>query len=395
MAGIFISYRRSDSSPWAGRLYDLLVNAWGRDYVFMDVDTFAPGDDFRVSIAAMLRRCDVVLVVIGPRWASAIDERKERRLDDRADIHRAEVESALDSGLLVIPVVVGGASMPKVAELPAPLTDLAYRTAVHLEDRGFRVGFGVLQARLFDYAQERAASQPVVTVPPVAPAEPEPQELPPPPPKHVGRGRRRRAPLVVLLVGASAAGVAALLVAVSGSSTTSSSTTPTTTKSTSTSPSPNLDPSNLLHDASFENGTAWGATFHRDSVQFTTPRVPAAYDGQRVGAVTVSVAEGSIAQDVSVPMHRGDTFVFSAWLRSDEAPIHGRIGFWAGVFTNDLEPPYLRTDLLKEFEATDRWQQVTFALTLAGDHHGVLRAEIYVLTPGRVLFIDDASLTQP
>ena len=152
MAGIFISYRRSDSSAWAGRLYDLLVGAWGRDYVFLDVDTFAPGDDFRVSIAAMLSRCDVVLVVIGPQWASSIDEHNERRLDDEADIHRTEVMSALESGLPVIPVVVGGASMPKVAELPAPLTDLAYRTAVHLDDRGFRVGFGVLQARLLEYA---------------------------------------------------------------------------------------------------------------------------------------------------------------------------------------------------------------------------------------------------
>ena len=43
---IFISYRRSDSAPWAGRIYDRLAVHFGKDAVFMDVDTIEAGVDF-------------------------------------------------------------------------------------------------------------------------------------------------------------------------------------------------------------------------------------------------------------------------------------------------------------------------------------------------------------
>jgi hypothetical protein len=42
---IFISYRRDDTSAWAGRLYDRLINRFGSNMIFMDVDNLAPGVD--------------------------------------------------------------------------------------------------------------------------------------------------------------------------------------------------------------------------------------------------------------------------------------------------------------------------------------------------------------
>ncbi len=42
---IFISYRRADSAAEAGRLYDRLVEQFGRRNVFMDVDDIGPGED--------------------------------------------------------------------------------------------------------------------------------------------------------------------------------------------------------------------------------------------------------------------------------------------------------------------------------------------------------------
>jgi hypothetical protein len=47
MSGIFLGYRRDDASGWAGRPYEHLVRDWGMDHVFMDIDTIAPGEDFR------------------------------------------------------------------------------------------------------------------------------------------------------------------------------------------------------------------------------------------------------------------------------------------------------------------------------------------------------------
>jgi hypothetical protein len=46
MPKIFISYRRDDSGGWAGRLYDRLSQQFGRDNIFMDINTIEPGLDF-------------------------------------------------------------------------------------------------------------------------------------------------------------------------------------------------------------------------------------------------------------------------------------------------------------------------------------------------------------
>jgi hypothetical protein len=43
VANIFINYRRDDSAPYAGRLFDRLVRDFPGDRVFMDIDGIAPG----------------------------------------------------------------------------------------------------------------------------------------------------------------------------------------------------------------------------------------------------------------------------------------------------------------------------------------------------------------
>ncbi|MGH9120079.1 MAG: toll/interleukin-1 receptor domain-containing protein, partial [Acidimicrobiales bacterium] len=178
MSGIFICYRRTDSAPWAGRVYDSLVRDWGEDHVFMDVDTIAPGEDFRAVIAETVANSDVVLVVIGPDWVTAADPDGGRRLDDEGDIHRTEVVSALRSSVRVIPVLVGGAHMPKVADLPEGLKDLAFRNAVVLEDRRFGSDVRALHKALVRFAEEQASKVAVGAETPVpaaaGPATPAP-----------------------------------------------------------------------------------------------------------------------------------------------------------------------------------------------------------------------------
>ena len=43
---VFISYRHDDSAGHAGRVHDRLVQSFGRDLLFMDVDTIPLGVDF-------------------------------------------------------------------------------------------------------------------------------------------------------------------------------------------------------------------------------------------------------------------------------------------------------------------------------------------------------------
>ena len=46
MGGIFISYRREDSGPYAGRLRDALSHHFGAEQVFRDIDSINPGERF-------------------------------------------------------------------------------------------------------------------------------------------------------------------------------------------------------------------------------------------------------------------------------------------------------------------------------------------------------------
>jgi hypothetical protein len=65
---IFISYRRDDSSPWAGRLYDALSRHFVSNQIFMDVDTIKPGVDFVEAIEKSVGSCGALITVIGKRW---------------------------------------------------------------------------------------------------------------------------------------------------------------------------------------------------------------------------------------------------------------------------------------------------------------------------------------
>ncbi len=83
---VFINYRPEDSAGYAGRLFDRLVDKLGRDHVFRDIENIAPGDDFADSIRKRLAACEVLLVVIGPRWLTATDQQGRKRLEDEKDL---------------------------------------------------------------------------------------------------------------------------------------------------------------------------------------------------------------------------------------------------------------------------------------------------------------------
>jgi hypothetical protein len=126
---VFVSYRREDSRDVAGRIYDRLVGHLGSANVFKDVDSIPLGVDFRTHIQEAVERCDVLLAVIGPVWSTVMDPQGSRRLDDRSDFVRLEIAAALERGIRVIPLLVGGATMPRDVELPEEIRDLAFRNA--------------------------------------------------------------------------------------------------------------------------------------------------------------------------------------------------------------------------------------------------------------------------
>ncbi|MEO8379487.1 MAG: toll/interleukin-1 receptor domain-containing protein, partial [Acidobacteriota bacterium] len=135
---IFISYRRVDSVYAVDQLDERLKLAFGEDAVFRDASSIDPGAVFPERIRLALEMARVALVVIGPGWLRATtdpsDVHSPRRLDDPADWVRIEIETLLGrgKGVSVIPVLLGGASFPKAADLPAVLAALPSRNGLTL-----------------------------------------------------------------------------------------------------------------------------------------------------------------------------------------------------------------------------------------------------------------------
>jgi hypothetical protein len=126
MPRIFISYRRDDTQAIAGRIFDRLVVTFGKENVFKDVDVIPPGSNFVEVLETELRKCNVLLVVIGSKWVNIADKDGNRRLENPEDFVRIEVERGLNRpDMLVIPVLVDSAGVPSPAELPDSLDKIA------------------------------------------------------------------------------------------------------------------------------------------------------------------------------------------------------------------------------------------------------------------------------
>jgi hypothetical protein len=157
---VFICYRREETAPYAGRIYDAMVARFGAENVFMDLD-LAPGIDFVDRIKTVVSGCVALIVVIGPRWAQLQDADGGRRLEDPDDFVRLEVETGLRrDDVMLIPALVGGARMPRREELPAELQPLARRNALELSEGRWRYDVGRLLGTLDALLPDRADGAP-------------------------------------------------------------------------------------------------------------------------------------------------------------------------------------------------------------------------------------------
>jgi hypothetical protein len=134
MPKVFLSYRRSDTTGYAGRLYERLSAAFGDKNVFMDLDDIAPGKQFAGVIDKFIGSSDFLLALIGQQWLTSTDDGGKRRIDDPGDFVHREIATALDQNKEIIPVIVRKAPIPTEADLPEPLKALAGHQAFELSD---------------------------------------------------------------------------------------------------------------------------------------------------------------------------------------------------------------------------------------------------------------------
>lgn len=169
MAGVFVSYRRSDSAGHSGRLMDALVEGFEPQQLFRDIEAIEAGADFVEAINRAVADSSVMLVVIGPQWLAPHADGK-RRIDQDNDFVRLEIEAALSLDLRVIPVLVGGAAMPSASGLPASIQPLARRQAHEISDRRWDYDvdqlFAVME-KIPGVAPRKRAQAPAAAAPPV------------------------------------------------------------------------------------------------------------------------------------------------------------------------------------------------------------------------------------
>jgi len=118
---VFISYRRTDTAAYAGRLYDHLVDSFGEQHVLMDVDSIEPGTEFRLVIEQAVASCEILIVLIGRQFLDATEAEGRRRIDDPDDYVRLEIEAALRNKVFVTPVLTEGSLMPRAQDLPVEI----------------------------------------------------------------------------------------------------------------------------------------------------------------------------------------------------------------------------------------------------------------------------------
>jgi hypothetical protein len=154
---IFISYRRSDSADVTGRIYDSLTRRFGTSAVFKDVDSIPPGADYKEHLEKAVGKCKIFLVVIGEKWLYTTDSMQNNRLQDPRDFVRIEIEAALNRNILIIPLLVRGASMPAEDTLPPSLQKLVYRNAIPIRsDPDFHRDMDRLIEAISNYAKKRS-----------------------------------------------------------------------------------------------------------------------------------------------------------------------------------------------------------------------------------------------
>jgi TIR domain len=145
MPGIFISYRRSDTLPWAGRLFDGLTRSFGKGWVFMDINGGIPrGANFERVLTEALTSCDALLALIGPAWMDCKRTDGTRRLAVPGDWVRNEIATCLRRGVPVVPVLLGGTSLPDEQALPEDLRPLSKRQKADIADTDWHHHVGLL-----------------------------------------------------------------------------------------------------------------------------------------------------------------------------------------------------------------------------------------------------------
>jgi len=159
VTGIFISYRREHTAFIVDRLHRRLAEHFGDRQINRDVESVGPGDDFGRRIDEVVAASNALLAIITDRWLLNRNPVGKRPIGVPRDWVQREIEVALQRpDVLVIPVLIEGATMPSAQELPYDIRSLAMGNAMHLSDHGWDDEVGTLIVALEEVVEASGAT---------------------------------------------------------------------------------------------------------------------------------------------------------------------------------------------------------------------------------------------
>ncbi|MFF2956302.1 toll/interleukin-1 receptor domain-containing protein [Kitasatospora sp. NPDC057965] len=156
---IFVNYRTGDEEATATLVDRELSRVFGTGNVFRASKSIAPGSRFPQELLTAVRRSSVLLAVIGPRWLEAGEPGGRIPREGEEDWTRREIAEALDTGAVVVPLLVGGAKRLRHEDLPARIRGLADRQYCRFSHRNVGADLGKLVDDLVKLPKLHAAAR--------------------------------------------------------------------------------------------------------------------------------------------------------------------------------------------------------------------------------------------
>ncbi|RBQ18141.1 toll/interleukin-1 receptor domain-containing protein [Spongiactinospora rosea] len=125
---VFVNYRTGNGEKIAALIHENLANRFGDEHIFRASTSIEPGTHYPDALLRAVRRCEVLLAVMGGDWSTRTE------LHDENDWVRREILEAFDCGIEVIPILDGRRTERlKATDLPQELARLADVQSIRLD----------------------------------------------------------------------------------------------------------------------------------------------------------------------------------------------------------------------------------------------------------------------
>ncbi|MCS6836144.1 MAG: toll/interleukin-1 receptor domain-containing protein [Anaerolineae bacterium] len=176
MPRIYLTYRPEEGTrDEAQAIARRLEQDWGQGHVSLSPTYDA--DDI-LALAEGVRRCDALLMVIGPFWNQLVDEKHRHISQDTTDYQYTELLAALELNMWISVIRLRGAPPIQAAVLPPDLRSLAREDSFSLDMANLDEAMQALKERIRFSRRKQSLAQSAIKPPRPLPPLEDPRRAP-------------------------------------------------------------------------------------------------------------------------------------------------------------------------------------------------------------------------